>query len=183
MHRDLKPENILIDENGYLHLTDFGIARFWKPENGNENSGTPCYMAPEILSRENHGIVVDYYALGIIAHELLLSKRPFHGKTRKEVKEATYACQYKIEHSTHSSFSEEAASFVNSCLKLDPEKRLGFDGPSQLKNHPWLKEVSFFELEIKKVESPLKPQVFESRLTLVLKQSYALFIGCFKPSR
>ena len=27
VHRDVKPENLVFDENGYLLLTDFGIAR------------------------------------------------------------------------------------------------------------------------------------------------------------
>lgn len=46
IHRDVKPENIIIDDKGYCHLTDLGIARYWKLDNANENSGTPVYMAP-----------------------------------------------------------------------------------------------------------------------------------------
>ena len=49
IHRDIKPENLVFDSNGYLRLTDFGIARVWEPENKSENSGTPGYMAPEVM--------------------------------------------------------------------------------------------------------------------------------------
>jgi len=49
IHRDIKPENLVFDRHGYLRLTDFGIAREWLPENSNENSGTPGYMAPEVM--------------------------------------------------------------------------------------------------------------------------------------
>ena len=44
LHRDIKPENIVIDEDGYLRVTDFGIARVWRPENAQDTSGTPGYM-------------------------------------------------------------------------------------------------------------------------------------------
>ena len=44
IHRDIKPENILFDTNGFLKITDFGIARTWLPNNSNETSGTPGYM-------------------------------------------------------------------------------------------------------------------------------------------
>lgn len=44
IHRDLKPENILFDKNGYVKLTDFGIARTWSPSNASDTSGTPGYM-------------------------------------------------------------------------------------------------------------------------------------------
>ena len=44
INRDLKPENILFDTEGYLKLTDFGIARTMFPNNSNDTSGTPGYM-------------------------------------------------------------------------------------------------------------------------------------------
>jgi len=41
-----------------------------KPDNASDTSGTPGYMAPEVLFHQNHGIAVDYYALGVMAYEV-----------------------------------------------------------------------------------------------------------------
>ena len=52
VHRDVKPANTMLDEQGSLHLTDFGLAG-WTQEEGTkltqegEPLGTPAYMAPE----------------------------------------------------------------------------------------------------------------------------------------
>jgi protein kinase A len=54
IHRDLKPENIIFDGKGYLRLTDLGVARLYTPDNYRDTSGTPGYMAPEVINRENH---------------------------------------------------------------------------------------------------------------------------------
>ena len=59
---------------GYLHITDFGIARFWNPENSSDTSGTPGYMAPEVMCKQNHGVTADYFAIGIIAYECMMGK-------------------------------------------------------------------------------------------------------------
>ena len=69
IHRDIKPENILFCSNGYIKLTDFGIARTWSPNNSNDTSGTPGYMAPEVINAKPHGLVVDFWALGVIIYE------------------------------------------------------------------------------------------------------------------
>lgn len=70
-----------------MKITDFGIARVWSQENSKENSGTPGYMAPEVMVKQNHSIGVDYYAVGIIAYECMLCKRPYNGKSRKEIRD------------------------------------------------------------------------------------------------
>jgi serine/threonine protein kinase len=54
IHRDIKPENLVLGEDGYLKLTDFGIARVLRVDNSDDTSGTPGYMAPEVLYHENH---------------------------------------------------------------------------------------------------------------------------------
>lgn len=59
MHRDIKPENLVFDREGYLHITDFGIARMITDDNSNDTSGTPGYMALEVLCRQSHGFSVD----------------------------------------------------------------------------------------------------------------------------
>ena len=49
IHRDIKPENLVVDQNGYLRITDFGIAKLNAPDNSSETSGTPGYMSPETM--------------------------------------------------------------------------------------------------------------------------------------
>jgi len=49
IHRDIKPENILFESDGYIRITDLGIAKVFRPNNNSDTSGTPGYMG-------NHGI-------------------------------------------------------------------------------------------------------------------------------
>ena len=93
LHRDIKPENLVFDDKGYLRVTDFGIARIWNPDNSKETSGTPGYMAPEVMCRQNHGVAVDYFAVGVIGYECMMGKRPYVGKTRKEIRDHILAKQ------------------------------------------------------------------------------------------
>lgn len=86
IHRDIKPENIILDKQGYLRLTDFGISRKKTIKSLKDVSGTPSYMAPEILMRRGHSFSVDTYAMGIILFEFMTGKRPYSGRSRKEVR-------------------------------------------------------------------------------------------------
>jgi serine/threonine protein kinase len=78
MHRDLKPENLVLDSKGYLRITDLGVARTL--DSGLiDTSGTPGYMAPEVMCGLDHGIAVDFFALGVIGFEFMHGKRPYGG--------------------------------------------------------------------------------------------------------
>jgi len=43
-------------------------------------------MAPEIMCRQNHGVAVDYYAVGVCGFEFMLGRRPYKGRSRKELR-------------------------------------------------------------------------------------------------
>jgi serine/threonine protein kinase len=59
---------------GYLRITDFGIARMWREDNAADTSGTPGYMAPEVMCRLNHTVSVDYFAVGVMAFECMFGR-------------------------------------------------------------------------------------------------------------
>ena len=80
IHRDVKPANMLVTADGIVKLTDFGIARAIGSAamtKTGEVMGTAQYLAPEAaLGHEVTGLV-DVYALGIIAYEMVTGRRPF----------------------------------------------------------------------------------------------------------
>lgn len=53
-------------------------------------------MAPEVLLRQNHSFCADFYAVGVIAYELLVGKRPYAGRDRKTIREEMLGREAKI---------------------------------------------------------------------------------------
>ena len=159
IHRDIKPENLVFDEKGYLHVTDFGIAKISTEDNLNETSGTPGYMAPEVMRGLNHTGSVDYFAVGIIAYELMLGKRPYLGKSRKEIKEQMMIKQVFLdEDSIPLGWSRYAADFINRLLLRKDTNRLGYYNDLEVKRHPWLRNINFNDLVNYKIRAPFIPR-------------------------
>ncbi|MEM1418828.1 MAG: serine/threonine-protein kinase, partial [Myxococcota bacterium] len=80
-HRDIKPGNVMLTPDRRVVLMDFGLVL---PEVsvGDQTlvAGSPPYMAPEALTNTvetGEGHLVDLYALGVLAFELLTGERPF----------------------------------------------------------------------------------------------------------
>lgn len=163
IHRDLKPENLVFDSRGYLHITDFGIAREWRPDNAQETSGTPGYMAPEVMCRQNHTIAADYFAVGVITYEFMMGRRPYLGRNRKEIRDAILARQAQVKPmEIPEGWSVEAADFANRLLQRKPVNRLGFHGAAEVQAHPWFYEFPWTQLKAKAVTPPFVPDVGEN---------------------
>lgn len=145
IHRDIKPENLIFDESGYLYVTDFGIAKHFVPDNAKDTSGTPGYIAPEILAWKNHSFSVDYFALGIIIYECIIGNRPYSGRTRKDFRQQVFSRQAWIKRSDVMSldWSDEALDFCNSLIQRKTSSRLGENGIAELKQHSWLKDFDW----------------------------------------
>jgi serine/threonine-protein kinase len=80
VHRDVKPGNLLLDDDGDVHVTDFGIARAAAHDpltSAGTILGSSGYMAPEQARGEPATAASDRYALGCVAFELLTGRRPF----------------------------------------------------------------------------------------------------------
>ena len=75
VHGDLKPDNVIVDLDGTPHLCDFGFARP-SAERGVRSSGSPFYVAPEVLLDGQLTPRADLFALGVVLHELLVGARP-----------------------------------------------------------------------------------------------------------
>ena len=92
VHADLKADNIILDQRragvDVVKIVDFGIARLVTGARESEDrtiSGTPEYMAPEVISGAPPSFASDIYAVGIILYELLAYKTPFFAGSTTEI--------------------------------------------------------------------------------------------------
>ena len=114
IHRDVKPENLVIDREGYLRITDFGIARKKNQINIKDNSGTPGYMAPEVMFKLGCTSASDFFAIGVILHECIYGRRPYAGSTRDEIKSDVKQRQINLEKTDiPASWSPHVADLIN----------------------------------------------------------------------
>lgn len=72
--RDVKPSNIMMNNEEFVTMIDFGIARFTNSQRGNI-MGTPGYAPPEQY-RGDVSVASDIYALGATMHHLLTGRDP-----------------------------------------------------------------------------------------------------------
>jgi len=78
IHRDVSPQNLMVDDEGYVKLLDFGVAKAAEGEEATYSGnlkGKFSYMSPEQLHREPLDRRSDIFALGVVLWELVTGDR------------------------------------------------------------------------------------------------------------
>src|SRR6202158_928056 len=97
IHRDLKPANVKVTPEGRVKVLDFGLAKAYSGDGGQDLSnaatltamgteegrilGTPAYMSPEQARGKPVDKRTDIWAFGCVLYELLTGKVAFRGET------------------------------------------------------------------------------------------------------
>eukprot|EP00981_Chlorochromonas_danica_P009639 scaffold2798_cov160-Ochromonas_danica.AAC.8 len=171
VYRDLKPENILLCADGYLKLTDFGLSRYFEtrppnPEDivdGDKDDfvtrsfcGTEQYMSPEMLLQQGHNYRMDWWCLGLLMHEMISGRHPFHGSKHYDTLRNMVTKPPTIDER----LSPRAAAVVKGFLNKNPPARLGGkEGIAELYRLSFFSVVNWEDLLNKRIDMPYKPKL------------------------
>ncbi|UJR09396.1 hypothetical protein I4U23_013638 [Adineta vaga] len=195
IHRDLKPDNLLITAIGHIKLTDFGLSKIGlmslttnfyeklidketKAFDDKQICGTPSYIAPEVILRQGYGKAVDWWSMGIILYEFLVSIPPFTGNTPDELFanvingeiDWSQLTSDMDENSSEDMIYSDAKNLIEQLLEHDPSKRLGtLAGAYEIRSHPFCSCINWNSLLREKadfvpvLESPDDTSYFDTR--------------------
>ena len=128
VHGDIKPGNILMLPDGGVKLSDFGLARRLSAHGTGPSgpiTGTPHYIAPEILDGKEANIRSDMYALGVMLFEMTFGRRPYTvdtGTLRDQI-EAHKKAPVEFPEQWPIDLPEEWRNVLSKLLQKDPELR------------------------------------------------------------
>lgn len=130
IHRDLKTSNVVISPHAGAKVLDFGLARRVEIDGGHELTrsvadsagltGTPAYLAPEVLVESPSTPASDIWALGIVLYEMANGELPFTGRNQIELTAAILTAPVRP-FSTRVPASMRA--IIQRCLEKEPAHR------------------------------------------------------------
>ncbi|MGZ8259301.1 MAG: serine/threonine-protein kinase [Caldimonas sp.] len=126
IHRDIKPANIFMVGRTQPRVLDFGIARVAHSQEGSDphtGAGSPYYMAPEQVRRENGDRRADVFSLGVVLYELLTDTKPFRGETLAQIREAVLHQEPPLASKVDPAVPKPLALIAARAMAKDPEQR------------------------------------------------------------
>lgn len=142
IHRDLKGANVLLAGNGRVCLGDFGVGVQLSPylSQRHTQTGTPFWMAPEVIAEQGYDGRADIWSLGITAIELAKGAPPHSDFNPLQIITLIPKAAPPVlnKPADVSRFSATFRDFVAQCLTKNPSKR---PTAAQLRLHPFIQQA------------------------------------------
>ncbi len=128
IHRDICPRNFICSPDiNHIKLIDFGLtvpatAAFMQPGN---RTGTPLYMAPEVVRRRSTDQKVDIFSFGVTCYQLLTFELPWPGgetsgmaALNHDTSDARNILEYRPD------LNKQLSSLIMQSVKANPTERV-----------------------------------------------------------
>ncbi|XP_058203876.1 MDIS1-interacting receptor like kinase 2-like [Rhododendron vialii] len=133
-HRDISSKNVLLDSEMEAHVSDFGTARFLKPDSSNWSAvaGTFGYIAPELSYTMAVTEKCDVYSFGVLTLEILMGLHPgelssnLYSSVDNERIQLADVLDPRLPPPTSQKLQDELDSILNLavwCLRVEPHSR------------------------------------------------------------
>ena len=123
VHRDVCPRNLMLGPDGRVTLFDFGLAvpdtpAFLRPGN---RTGTPNYMAPEVIRRRQASRRLDIFSFGVTAYEICCGLLPWPGGNARAA--LAHDSPPPDLRERAGDIPDPLADAIMDCLRAEPEER------------------------------------------------------------
>ncbi|XP_058068596.1 mitogen-activated protein kinase kinase kinase 20-like [Magnolia sinica] len=143
VHCDIKPSNILVSSASDVKIADFGMAKKANEKIKDRKFclfGTPLYMAPESVTRNQYESPVDVWSLGCVVAEMFSGKPVWTCTENTNMNSILFRIGSGKEWpEIPQELSNDGKDFLGKCFIRDPSYRWTAE---MLLNHPFIVEES-----------------------------------------
>jgi hypothetical protein len=125
VHQDIKLQNLMQRRSGELVLMDFGAGRRRSAPLATERSlsGTPRYIAPELLQGATASPQSDLWSVGVVLFRLVSGVFPVDGQSVEEIFDALRAGRRRSLADAAPNVAPRLAAAIERALDFDPSRR------------------------------------------------------------
>lgn len=130
LHRDVKARNVVREQGGRNVLMDFGAGRMLsssQPRAG-DLTGTPLYMAPELLAGAPASAASDVYSVGVMLYHLVTAEYPVQASTVDDLRRAHREGDRRFLSERRPDLPVRFVAVVERMLSSDPKERFATAG-------------------------------------------------------